>query len=53
MGRLREALGYATEAEAEEGEGKAGEDIERQARRVQHMADELSERLEKMRNKIA
>jgi hypothetical protein len=31
MGRLREALGYATEAEAEDSDGKAagGEDIER------------------------
>ena len=36
MGRLREALVYATEAEAEEGEGKAqgDEDTERLARRV-------------------
>ena len=50
MGRLREALGYAAEAEAEEGDG--GE-TERQARRVQHRAEELGERLEKMRNKIA
>ena len=56
MGRLRETLGFAVEGEIMEIEAREGlseEEGERLSRRVHHIEDDLTERLEKLRKKIA